>query len=95
MDILSLKSYLIGPSHVGKTTTLHRLTGEINHLSPDEIIPSSTGIDKPLTVQLYAHHIEQSDEQDEPCKYKGFTTFTLNTTDNLKLHGTVLRHSFC
>ena len=59
VDVLSLKSYLIGPSRVGKTTTLRRLTGEIDHLSPDEIVPS-TGIDKPLTVQLYTHRIEQS-----------------------------------
>ena len=52
VDVLSLKSYLIGPSRVGKTTTRRRLTGEIGHLSPDEIVPS-TGIDTPLTVQLY------------------------------------------
>ena len=42
--MLSLKSYLIGPSRVGKTTTRRRLTGEIGHLSPDEIVPS-TAID--------------------------------------------------
>ena len=54
VDMLSLKSYLIGPSRVGKTTTLHRLTGKIDYLSPDEIVPS-TGIDAPLTVQLYRH----------------------------------------
>ena len=59
VDVLSLKSYLIGPSRVGKTTTLRRLTGEIDHLSLDEIVPS-TGIDAPLTVQLCAHRIEQS-----------------------------------
>ena len=52
VDILSLKSYLIGPSCVGKTTTRRRLTGEIDHLSPDEIVPS-TGIDAPVTLQLY------------------------------------------
>ena len=53
MNVLSLKSYLIGPSRVGKTTTRRRLTGELKHkLSPDEIVPS-TGIDNPLTVQLY------------------------------------------
>ena len=56
--MLSLKSYLIGPSCVGKTTTLRRLTGEIDYLSLDEIVPS-TGIDAPLTVQLY-RHTEQS-----------------------------------
>ena len=56
--MLSLKSFLIGPSRVGKTTTRRRLTGEIDHLSPDEIVPS-TGIDAPLTVQLY-HDTEQS-----------------------------------
>ena len=54
--MLSLKSYLIGPSRVGKTTTLRRLTGEIDHSSP----VLSTGIDAPLTVQLYTHHVEQS-----------------------------------
>ena len=53
VDVLSLKSYLIGPSRVGKTTTRRRLTGEIDHLSPDEIVPS-TGINVPLTVQLYS-----------------------------------------
>ena len=58
VDVLSLKSYLIGPSRVGKTTTRRRLTGEIDYLSPDEIVPS-TGIDAPLTVQLY-HDTEQS-----------------------------------
>ena len=52
VDVLSLKSYLIGPSCVGKTTTRRRLTGEIDHLSPDEVVPS-TGIDAPVTVQLY------------------------------------------
>ena len=59
VDVLSLKSYLIGPSRVGKTTTLRRLTGKIDHLSPDEIVPS-TGIEAPLTVQLYTHKVEQS-----------------------------------
>ena len=58
VDVLSLKSYLIGPSRVGKTTTLRRLTRKIDHLSPDEIVPS-TGIEAPLTVQLY-HDTEQS-----------------------------------
>ena len=48
--MLSFKSFLIGPPCVGKTSTLHRLTGEIDNLSPDEIIPS-TGFDAPLTVQ--------------------------------------------
>ena len=32
VDVLSLKSYLIGPSRVGKTTTRRRLTGEIEPL---------------------------------------------------------------
>ena len=51
--MLSLKSYLIGPSRVGKTTTRRRLTGELKHkLSHEETSPS-TGIDAPLTVQLY------------------------------------------
>ena len=53
VDMLSLKSYLIGPPGVGKTTTLRRLTGEITHSN------SSTGIDAPLTFQLY-HDTEQS-----------------------------------
>ena len=52
VDILSLKSFFIGPSCVGKTTARRRLTYEISHLSSDEIV-SSTGIDAPLTVQLY------------------------------------------
>ena len=52
VDVLSLKSYLIGPSGVGKTTTLRRLTGEIDHLSPK-------GINEPLPVRIY-DHTEQS-----------------------------------
>ena len=43
---------MIGPSNVGKTTARCRLTQEIVHISPDEIVPS-TGIDAPITVQLY------------------------------------------
>ena len=58
VDVLSLKSFLVGPSRVGKTTTLRRLTEEIDHLLPNEIVPS-TGIEEPLTVQLY-HYTEQS-----------------------------------
>ena len=58
VDVLSLKSYLIGPSGVGKTTTRRRLTGEIDLLSPNDVVPS-TGIDAPVTVQLY-RDIEQS-----------------------------------
>ena len=58
MDLLSLKSFLIGPSCVGKTTARRRLTYEITHISPDDIVPS-TGIDPPLTVQLY-HKTDQS-----------------------------------
>ena len=46
VDVLSLKSYLIGPSRVGKTTTLRRLTGEIDHLSPK-------GIYESLPVRIY------------------------------------------
>ena len=60
VDVLSLKSYLIGPSCVGKTTTRRRLTGEIEHLSPDEVVPS-TGIDAPVTVQV--HELYRSIEQ--------------------------------
>ena len=43
---------MIGPSRVGKTTARRRLTHEIIHISPDETVPS-TGIDAPITVQLY------------------------------------------
>ena len=52
VDLLSLKSFFIGPSCVGKTTALRRLTYKITHISPDDIVPS-TGIDAPLTVKLY------------------------------------------
>ena len=58
VDLLSLKSFFIGPSCVGKTTARRRLTYEITHISPDEIVPS-TGIDAPLTVQLY-HETDRS-----------------------------------
>ena len=57
MDVRSLKAFLIGPSCVGKTTAHRRLTKEIDHISSDEIVPS-TGIDAPQMVQLY-HHTEQ------------------------------------
>ena len=54
VDVLSLKSYLIGPSRVGKTTTRKRLTGELKHkLSPDHKNVPSTDIKAPLMVQLY------------------------------------------
>ena len=43
---------------MGKTTARRRLTHEIDHLSPNEIVPS-TGIDAPLTVQLY-HDTDRS-----------------------------------
>ena len=58
VDLLSLKSFFVGPSCVGKTTARRRLTYEITHISPDDIVPS-TGIDPPLTVQLY-HETDQS-----------------------------------
>ena len=58
VDVLSLKSFFIGPSCVGKTTARRRLTREIDHLAPGEIVPS-TGIDAPLTVQLY-HETDRS-----------------------------------
>ena len=58
VDLLSLKSFFIGPSCVGKTTALHRLTYKITHISPDDIVPS-TGIDAPLTVHLY-HETDRS-----------------------------------
>ena len=50
--VRSLKGFMIGPSRVGKTTARRRLTHEIVHISPDEVVPS-TGIDAPITVQLY------------------------------------------
>ena len=58
LPVRSFKSFLIGPARVGKTTARRRLTGEISNISPDEIVPS-TGIEAPLTVQLY-HPTEQS-----------------------------------
>ena len=58
VDVLSLKSFFIGPSCVGKTTARRRLTREIDHLGPGEIVPS-TGIDAPLTVQLH-HETDRS-----------------------------------
>ena len=58
VPVRSLKAFMIGPSRVGKTTARRRLTHEIVHISPDEIVPS-TGIDAPITVQLY-HDIDQS-----------------------------------
>ena len=70
VDVLSLKSYLIGPPRVGKTTTLRRLTGKI--VSPNKIVPS-TGIENPLTVQLYRSSVLisegwHSQELDEQCQ---------------------------
>ena len=53
VDMLSLKSYLIGPSRVGKTTTRRRLTGELKRKLLDEETSLSTGIDPPLPVRLY------------------------------------------
>ena len=58
VPVCSLKGFMIGPSRVGKTTARRRLTHEIVHISPDEIVPS-TGIDAPITVQLY-RGIDQS-----------------------------------
>ena len=58
VGVCSLKGFMIGPSRVGKTTARRRLTHEIVHISPDEVIPS-TGIDAPITVQLY-HDIDRS-----------------------------------
>ena len=52
LPVRSLKAFMIGPSCVGKTTARRRLTHEIVHVSPDEIVPS-TGRDAPITVQLY------------------------------------------
>ena len=53
VPVCSLKGFMIGPSRVGKTTARRRLTHEIIRISPDEIVPS-TGIDAPITVQLYS-----------------------------------------
>lgn len=59
LKIRSLKALLIGPSGTGKTTAKRRLTEELYHLeSPHSVVPS-TGIDKPLTVQLY-HKTQQT-----------------------------------
>ena len=52
VPVCSLKGFMIGPSRVGKTTARRRLTHDIVCISPDEIVPS-TGIDAPITVQLY------------------------------------------
>ena len=52
VPVRSLKGFMIGPSRVGKTTARRRLTHEIVRISPDEVVPS-TGIDAPITVQLY------------------------------------------
>ena len=73
VDVRSLKAFLIGPSCVGKTTVRRRLTKEIDHISSDDIVPS-TGIDAPQTVQLY-HHTEQSSviisEQEDGWRSQG------------------------
>ena len=53
LKILSLKSFLIGPCRVGKTTARRRLTGEIKCVQSGYIEPS-TAVDTPLTVHL--HH---------------------------------------
>ena len=58
LPVRSMKCFLIGPSCVGKTSARRRLTGEIDHISQNEIVPS-TGIDAPLTVRLH-HPTEQS-----------------------------------
>ena len=58
LPVQSLKLFLTGPSCVGKTTARRRLTEEITNISCDEIVPS-TGIDAPVTVELY-HPTEQS-----------------------------------
>ena len=58
LPVRSLKSFLIGPPCVGKTSARRRLMGEIEHISADEIVPS-TGINAPLTVRLH-HPTEHS-----------------------------------
>ena len=61
VQLLSLKSFFIGPSCVGKTTARRRLTYEISHISPDDNVPS-TRIDAPLTVQLHQSSVFLSEE---------------------------------
>ena len=61
VQLLSLKSFFIGPSCVGKTTARRRLTFEITHISPDDNVPS-TRIDAPLTVQLHQSSVFLSEE---------------------------------
>ena len=46
------KSLLYGPPNVGKTSSLMRLTGEIENLG-QVMPPTSTGIEKAITVNLY------------------------------------------
>ena len=58
LPVRSMKSFLIGPSCVGKTSARRRLTGEIEHISRNEIVPS-TRIDAPLTVRIH-HPTEHS-----------------------------------
>ena len=97
--MLSLKSYLIGPPCVGKTTTLRRLTGEIDHLSPNEIVPS-TGINTPLTVQLYQDTEQSSVLISEGWKSQGLSeqcralcSCILNYPSSSSSHNTTHRQS--
>ena len=52
ISLRAAKSLLYGPPHVGKTSLRMRLTGEIENLS-QIIPPTSTGIEKVITVNLY------------------------------------------
>ena len=52
INLRAAKSLLYGPPHVGKTSLRMRLTGEIENLS-QVIPPTSTGIEKAITVNLY------------------------------------------
>ena len=52
MELRIVKCLFFGPPSVGKTTTRKRLTEEIKNLSTSTQ-PTSTGVDNPLTVNLY------------------------------------------
>ena len=52
VSLRAAKSLLYGPPNVGKTSLRMRLTGEIENLS-QVIPPTSTGIEKAITVNLY------------------------------------------
>ena len=71
VDLPSLKSYLIGPPGVGKTTTLKRLTREFDHLPVNEELSPSTGMDAPVTVFITDVLIDEqwkSQRLEEQCQ---------------------------